>query len=87
MAEVTKFTFEVPPDLRALMDAHRDVNWTGVFREAIRRHAEAAEIARRIVEEQSDPRVQAVAAQLKRRVGDRYRGARRTAAKQRKPGR
>lgn len=73
MAEATKFTFEVPPDLRRVMDRHPEVNWTAVFREAIRRHAEAVEIAQRIVEEQSDPRVQAVAALVKKRVGERRR--------------
>lgn len=76
MAEVSKFTFEVPPDLKRLMEQHPEVNWTAVFRDAIRRQAQAAEIAQRILDEQSDPRVQAVAALVKSRVGDRVRAAR-----------
>lgn len=78
MAEAKKFTFEVPGDLRALMDAHPEVNWTGVLRDAIRRHAKAAEIARQILEEEADPRVRAVAQTLKARVGERFRAARGT---------
>ncbi|MHB8584743.1 MAG: hypothetical protein ACYDDF_02750 [Thermoplasmatota archaeon] len=72
----SKFTFEVPVDLRHLMDSHPEINWTAVFRDAIRRQAEAAEIARRIIEETSDPRVQAVAGLATRRAGDRFRAAR-----------
>lgn len=71
-----KFTFEVPPDLRTVMDKHPEVNWTAVFREAIRRQAAAAEIASRILDEQADPRVQAVAETLKGRVGEKFRKAR-----------
>jgi hypothetical protein len=71
-----KFTFEVPPDLRTLMDDHPEVNWTAVFRDAIRRQAAAAEIAQRILDEQADPRVQAVADALKQRVGERFQKAR-----------
>jgi hypothetical protein len=76
MADAKKFTFEVPAELRQIMDGHPEVNWTAVFREAIRRHAEAADLARRIVEEQSDPRVQAIAASVKRGVGKKFRQAR-----------
>jgi hypothetical protein len=76
MSEAKKFTFEVPGELRQIMDAHPEVNWTAVFRDAIRRHAEAADIARRIVEEQGDPRVQAVAGLAKRRTAERFRAAR-----------
>lgn len=83
MAESKKFTFDVPPELRLLMDAHPEVNWTAVFRESIRRHAEAADLARRIVEEESDPRVQAVAAKLKAGVGKKYRDARRPTSRAR----
>lgn len=72
-AESTKFTFELPKDLKAQMDAHPEVNWSAVFREAIRRQAEAAEITRQILREQSDPRVRAVASELKKGVGERYR--------------
>ncbi len=76
MVEAKKFTFEVPADLRALMDAHPEVNWTAVFREAIRRQAKAAEIARQILEEEEDPRVRAIAQTVKPRVGERFRQAR-----------
>lgn len=76
MAGSKKFTFDVPPELRSLMDGHPEVNWTAVFRESIRRHAEAADLARRILEEQNDPRVQAVAARLKAGVAKKYRDAR-----------
>ena len=69
-------TFELTPDLRSLMDDHPEVNWTAVFREAIRRQARAADVARQILEEESDPRVQAVADLLKRRTGERFRKAR-----------
>ena len=75
MAETKKFTFEVPADLRAMMDAHPEVNWTAVFRQAIRRQAAAAEIAARIVEEMDDPRVKAIAASVKKGSAERYRQA------------
>lgn len=71
----SKFTFEIPPDLRRLMDRHPEVNWSAVFREAIRRQAETAEIAERLREEWTDPRVAAVARAAKRRVGERFRAA------------
>lgn len=72
-----KVTFEVPPDLKRLMDQHPEINWSSVFRQSIDRQARAAEIARQILEEQSDPRVQAVAAALKTGVSRRFREARR----------
>lgn len=76
MADAKKFTFEVPAEYRRLMDAHPEVNWTAVFREAIKRQAAAAEIARQILDEQSDPRVQALSGLVKSRAGARYRAAR-----------
>lgn len=75
MARPSKVTFEVPPDLRALMDEHSEVNWSEVLRAAIRRHARVMAIARQIEEEQNDPRVQDVAAMLKRGMGERFRKA------------
>ena len=75
MPTTKKFTFDVPPDLRAVLDDHPEVNWTAVFRDAIRRQAVAADLARRIVEEQSDPRIAAVTASVKSRVGKRFRDA------------
>lgn len=75
MQQTKKFTFDVPPDLRTILDTHPEVNWTAVFRDAIRRQAVAADIARRILEEQSDPRIAAVASSVKSRVGQRFRDA------------
>lgn len=66
-----KVTFEVPADVRRLMDAHPEVNWSEVLRQAIRRHARAMDIAWQIEEEMADPRVQAVAARLKRGIAER----------------
>jgi len=83
MSEAKKFTFEVPAELRSLMDGHPEVNWTAVFRDAIRRHAKAADLAQRIVEEESDPRIQAVARLAKGRVGEKYRHARASSSKAR----
>lgn len=68
-----KVTFEVPPDLKRLMGKHPEINWSSVFRQSIERQARASEIAREILEEESDPRVQAVAAMLKQGVGRRFR--------------
>lgn len=69
----SKVTFEVPPELRRLMDEHPEVNWSEVFRQAIERHARTMEIAERIRDEMEDPRVQAVASLLKKRSGERWR--------------
>lgn len=71
----SKFTFELGEDLRSVIDAHPEVNWSAVLRQAVRRHAEAAEMVQQILDEEHDPRVQAVAAHLKSRVGERYREA------------
>lgn len=68
-----KVTFEVPDELKKLMDEHPELNWSEVLRQAVRREAHAAEIAREILKEESDPRVRAVARALKRGVGRRYR--------------
>ncbi len=76
LQSVPKVTFEVTDDQRALMDAHPEVNWSAVFRIAIERHARASAIAAEIVAEESDPRLQAVAAGLKQGVGARWRHAR-----------
>lgn len=83
MAEAKKFTFDVPRELRVLMDAHPEINWTAVFRDAIRRQAKAAEIARQILDEEEDPRVQAVAQAVKGRVGAKLREARATSRRTR----
>lgn len=72
----SKFTFEMSEDLRALMDQHPEVNWSEVFRQAARRHVEAVELAEEILDEQSDPRVQAIARELEAGTGQRFRGER-----------
>lgn len=69
----SKFTFEMPEDLRALMDEHPEVNWSEVLRQAARRHVEAVELAEEILDEQSDPRIQAVASELEAGTGQRFR--------------
>lgn len=83
MAEAKKFTFEVPGELRTLMDAHPEINWTAVFREAIRRQAKAADIARQILDEEEDPRVRSIAQTVKGRVGAKFREARATTRRSR----
>jgi ketopantoate reductase len=75
MPKGAKVTFEVPSDLRALMDAHPEVNWSAVFREAIRRQAEVMEVARHIQDEMRDPRVRAFAAALREGTAKRYQDA------------
>jgi len=74
---VPKVTFEAPPELKPLMDLHPEINWNSVFCKAIERQARAARIAKEILEEESDPRVQAIAAALKKDVSRRYEEARR----------
>ena len=75
MASASKVTFEVPADLRALMDKHPEVNWSAVFRQALVRHARALEIAREIAAEEDDRRVSAVGQRLKAGTAERFRGA------------
>lgn len=67
-----KVTFELSPELKRLMDAHPEVNWSAVFRRAVENQAKAADVARRIVEEMEDPRIQEIAARVKRGVGRRF---------------
>jgi len=71
----SKVTFEVPPELRDVMDGHPEVNWSAVFRDAVSRHARALEIAKRIRDEEEDPRVRDVAARVKRGTARRYQRA------------
>ncbi|MBI2078369.1 MAG: hypothetical protein HYT80_08400 [Euryarchaeota archaeon] len=56
------------------MYRHPEVNWSSVFRQAIERRSRGAELARAILEEESDPRVRAVASALKQAVGHGLRG-------------
>lgn len=75
--KMPKVTFEVPPELKRLMDAYPEINWSAVFRQSVDRQVRALEIAREILDEASDPRVQAVALALKKGVSRRFRGGRR----------
>ena len=68
-----RVTFEADEELKRIMKDHPEVNWSEVFRRTIRRQARAMELADQILEEEMDPRVQAVAASLKSRTGKRYR--------------
>jgi ferritin-like protein len=68
-----KVTFEADEELKRIMNEHPEVNWSEVFRRSIRRHARTAELAEQIIEEESDPRVQAVAEALKTRTARRFR--------------
>ncbi len=70
-----KVTFEVPEDLRKLMDKHPEVNWSAVFREALVRHARTLDIAKRILEEEEDERIAEMTERLKRGAGARFRKA------------
>jgi hypothetical protein len=70
-----KVTFEVPSELRALMDRHPEVNWSAVFREALVRHARALDIAKRILEEEEDERIVRMTERLRRGAAVRFRKA------------
>jgi hypothetical protein len=70
-----KVTFEVPEELRKLMDKHPEVNWSAVFREALVRHARTLDIAKRILEEEEDERIAGMTERLKRGAGTRFRKA------------
>lgn len=71
-ATASKFTFELTPELREMMDDHPEINWSAVLRDAIRREVEAAEIAREILDEQADPRIRAIAKMLEEGAADRF---------------
>src|SRR3990170_370154 len=73
MATSSKVTFEVPPELRRIMDDHPEVNWSAVFRDALMRHANLLEIAKRIADEEEDRRIRRLADGLRRGTGARYR--------------
>lgn len=68
----SKFTFEMPDELRAKMDAHPEVNWSEVLRQAVRRHADTLELAQRIQREMEDPDVRELAEEITRRAARRY---------------
>ena len=72
----SKVTFEVPEELRRLMDRYPEVNWSAVFREAVVRHSRAMETARAILAEQEDRRVAELSRELKRGTAERDRRAR-----------
>ncbi len=68
----SKFTFEMPDELRAKMDAHPEVNWSEVLRQAVHRHADTLELAQRIQREMEDPDVRELAEEITRRAARRY---------------
>jgi len=71
----TKVTFEVPDDLRRLMDRYPEVNWSAVFRDALARHARLIEAARGILAEEEDRRISELSRELKRGTAERDRRA------------
>lgn len=71
----TKVTFEVPDDLRRLMDRYPEVNWSAVFREALVRHARVIEAARGILAEDEDRRISELSRELKKGAAERFRRA------------
>lgn len=71
-ASPKKFTFELTPELREMMDEHPEINWSAVLRDAIRREVEAAEIAQEILDEQNDPRIRAIAQMLEEGAAERF---------------
>lgn len=58
----------------ALMERHPEINWSAVFRQAVREKVEALELAEQLREER-DPRAKAVAEKLKKGTGARWREA------------
>lgn len=70
-----KVTFEVPGDLRDLMDRHPEVNWSAVFREALARHGRVLDLAKRILKEEEDERITEMTNRLKRGAAARFRKA------------
>ena len=71
----TKVTFEVPTELRKLMDRYPEVNWSAVFREAVVRHARVIEAAQGILAEDEDRRISELSRELKRGTAERDRRA------------
>lgn len=74
-----KVTFEVPDELKKLMDEHPEVNWSEVLRQSVRRQVRVAKIAQEIIDEQSDRRIEELTRVVKRGVGRRHREAERRA--------
>lgn len=57
-----------------MMERHPEVNWSAVFRQAVREKVETLELAEQLREEQ-DARARAVGERLKAGVGERWRRA------------
>lgn len=71
----TKVTFEVPEELRKLMDRYPEVNWSAVFRDALARHARLIDAARGLLAEEEDRRISELSRELKKGVAERDRRA------------
>lgn len=69
---MAKASFQVDDEAQQLMSAHPEVNWSAVFRRAIREHVELLELAEQIREERA---AAAFASDLKAGVGRRWRDA------------
>lgn len=69
-----KASFQLDEEEQKLMQLHEEVNWSAVFRRAIREESELRDAARQLREERS-PRARAVADRLKAGTGARWRKA------------
>lgn len=58
----------------AMMERHPEINWSAVFRQAVREKVEAVELAEQLREE-NDARARAVGERLKKGMGTRWRRA------------
>lgn len=58
----------------AMMERHPEINWSAVFRQAVREKVEAIELAEQLREE-NDARARAVARRLRSGMGERWRQA------------
>lgn len=58
----------------AMMERHPEINWSAVFRQAVREKVEAIELAEQLREE-NDARARAVAQRLRSGMGERWRQA------------
>jgi hypothetical protein len=67
-----KFTFEITPKQRKLMDRHPDVNWSQVFRSTIEQESRRQELARRIEMELTDKDVEEMAALVNNELRRRW---------------
>lgn len=69
---VPKVTFEVPPELKKLMDRYSEVNWSAVLRRSVHEYAAVIDHARRLEAELNDPLVRELADRVTRGAAARY---------------